>query len=800
MRRLALVLALGGVAATVSLGGSARADEERGVKRFETQVANLEDAIARLVREYANPLALVRKFPHQTRLIDAHVFFDLGNFENAAIVLMDVLDDPAFRGDLDYEATELLLGQALLKIDNPKAARDQFRAVAAGRDPKLAEEARYYLIEMALSDGDIARLRELVAQFGGTASSDRTRFALGKAYLQLNEPDKAILWLKVVSPQSEFFTRARYYLGAAYTAKQQYADALAVFAGLTTGPAADDEAQELKDLSWLAVGRLQSETGDLRTALISYQNIGRNSPHYEVALYEMAWTYIKLEQYDRALLTVDVLLLTVQDEQINVDAHVLRGRLNVMMNDYDEAMDSYSAIVDRFAPVRNELVRFTRDPADIQRYFQWLLERREGQAALKAPLSVRTSKWVESTEDIGRVASVFDRISGESSDIAEAAGIGHDLEKLLSSRNRVELFPNLRDGWTRALALQNRLVLMSSQVLDAEAALVMGKLSREDATELAELIAYRRSLDEKVKTLPQTFEAYDRRQAVMNQRFADLARKQFMVEQNLAEVQRQLLAIERYLDDKQFSDAPRDKLPAEREAGIRADIESEKKELTGLFEQLKALKRTIDLEARSVGTGDDASTGERGLRLALLDAHRREQGFYSRVGLRLGGGTDQELASYGALRQRIGAAIANLDGLIASIDEEVASKTAELRATVSRELGSLAGYQGEVAIYDGEGRDLARDMGEELFRRAQGRMNDVVLEADVGILDVVWEKKQQSTRELTHINDERAKRLTSLSDDMQALREGAADEQRGTSSAPPAAPPDDGADGDEEAP
>lgn len=236
MRRLGLALATGVLVAGAALGGAASAEEERGVRRFESQVANLEDAIGRLVREFANPLAIVRKFPHQTRLIDARVFYDLGNYENAAIVLMDVLDDPAFRGDLEYESAELLLGQALLKIDNPKAARDQFSAVAKGRDAKLAEEARYYLIEMALSDGDTARLKELVAQFGGTASSDRTRFGLGKAYLQLNDPDKAILWLKVVSPQSEFFTRARYYLGAAYTAKKQYTDALSIFSGLTGGP------------------------------------------------------------------------------------------------------------------------------------------------------------------------------------------------------------------------------------------------------------------------------------------------------------------------------------------------------------------------------------------------------------------------------------------------------------------------------------------------------------------------------------------------------------------------------------
>ena len=771
------LLALSVVAVAPAASGD-EGDDRPSVKRYTAQLTNVEDAIGRLAREFASPLAIVRKFPFQKRIIDARVFFERGNFESAAIVLLDVIDNPAFAGNPEFESAQFLLGECLLKIGNPKAAHEMLLAVSRGRDASLAEQARFHLIEMALGSGDQGELRSLVEAMGGGASSDRTRYGLGKAYLRLSDPDKAILWLGLVGAQSPLYPQARYYLGVAHTEKKQFPAALEIFRSLTAVPGDTAELVELRDLAWLGVGRILVESGDVPTALTSYQNIGRNSPHYEVALYEMAWAYIKQEQYDKALLTVDVLLLTVQDEQVNVDAHVLRGRLNVMMNDYDEAMDSYTAIINQFAPIRNELARFTREPEDIQRYFQWLLERKTAGASaggLSAPLSERTSKWIESTRDIGRVAAVFDRISGESRDIREARDVGEDLERILSSRNRVEIFPNLRDGWARALVLANRLVILSSAMLDAQSEIVRGRLAAADAAELDELLVWRRGLDDKARKLPTTFEAYDERQGQTASRYRDLDRKNFMVGQGLAEVKRQLLALERYVDDKQYADDG-EKLSVEREAEIRREIEREKAALQDLFDELTALKKSIESESRRVGTGDIATQGEESLKQALLAAHQREGAFYERVGLRLGGKLEGEFRHYAELRRRIAEAMGRLDGVVAAIDEEVGAKAAELRAQVSHELGALRGFAGEVAGYDTEGRDLARVMGEELFQRAQSRMDQVVLEADVGLLDVVWEKKQQATRELQKVNEQRAKRIGQLSTDLEALKAGAGDD------------------------
>ena len=764
----------------VLVAPAARADGP-SPKRFATQLANLEAAADRVVREYTNPQAVFRKFPNQRRLLDARVFYELHQYENAAMLLLDVVERPDFQNDLDFEATELLLGECLLKIDNPRAAQGYFLRVAqTARDPQLAEEARLNLLEAALASASDDKIKEAVAELGGNVTSDRTRYGLGKAYLRLDEPDKTIQWMQVIAPQSELYTKARFYLGAAYAAKGQYDLALEVYRALTTTTGEEPDTVELRDQAWLAVARLLVQRGAIELALTTYQNIGRNSPHYEEALYEMSWAYINQEKYDKALQTVEVLLLNVKDEQVDIDAHVLRGQLNVMINEYEEALASYQTIVDRYAPIRNELARFTKNPEDVQRYFKWVLDRKSKLAALQSPLSESTVKWLESTADFSRVASVFDRIATERQDIKEARATGEELEQILSAKNRVEMFPELRDGWSKALVLENQLVRLATDMNDRQAEVVQGRLAAGDESEQRELVAYRRRLEDQAARLPQSFEAYQKRQAQTAFKYRELERKHFFVEQNIAEVERQLLAIEKFLNQKQFSDDPvggeRGKMSPEREAGLRRDIEAEKQSLQGLYGELTDLKREIQVAMKSIGTGDEASQGEQSLKSELMAAIAKEGQFYDRVGPRLSDKVGKDFALYSDLRSRMALSIASLDGVIADIDQEVGTKTREIVGTVRGEIESLDGYQVEVQGLDGEGRQIAQQLGADFFARAAVRMDRVVLEADVGLLDVMYARKQDKTAELGRLSDDRNRRLKQLQQDLDSIKQGAADE------------------------
>jgi tetratricopeptide (TPR) repeat protein len=774
--------------AIAPLSGQGALAQEVGPKRFETDLGNLESAVERLSKTYDNPLAVLRKFPNQKRLLDARIFFELQQYENAAMLLFDVLERPDFQTDLEFEATQLLLGECLLKVDNPRGARELFRRVSKGRDRALAEEARLLLLEIALTDGSDAALREAVNDMGQNASSDRTRYGLGKARLRLGDFDQAISWLQVIPPQSELYHRARFYLGAAYIAKGQTDLGLEVFRALTAIQGTDPLTQELRDQAWLAVGRLLVERGATDLALTSYQNIDRNSPHYEDAVYEMSWAYVNQEKYDKALQTVEVLLLTVENDQKEIDAYVLRGRLNVMMQEYDEALGSYQNILDRFAPIRNELARFTKNPEEVQKYFRWLLDRRSGLADLKSPLSDKTVKWLESTADFSGVATVFDRIAAERQDIEEAQHLGEELSGMLSGNNRVEMFPELRQGWSKALVLENRLVLLATEMLDLQNERIRDRLGEREKAELAELVAWRRKLEAQAARLPTTYDAYEARQEAVLQRYREIEKKHFMVEQTIEEVQRQLKAIETYLNDKQYADDGK-KMPAEREAGLRKDIEGEKVELTSMYNDLLELKREIQRDLGAVGTGDEATRGEDNLKASLLDALEREGNFYDGVGARGGGTIAKDFEVFGGLRGRVVRAIGRLDGVISAIDKEVGTKTAELVELVRRESKNLASYDGEVEVYEGEGRAIAMRLGEEFFARAMSTMDMVVLDADVGLLDVVWARKSEKTQELQRINDDRARRIRQLQQDLDSIKSGAADEVSEQVAPPPPTAP-----------
>jgi len=777
---LALTLAL-------ACGGARAADPDGGTRKLATQLGNLEDAVDVLVRSYANPTAIVRQFPNERRLVDARVFYELGQYENAAMLLFDVLDRPDFRGHLEYEATQLLLGDCLLRMNNPQAARELFLKVAQGRDPHLSEEARLFLLELALGNprSSEATLRRAVDDLPGTPTSDRTRYGLGKAHLRLGDLDRAIELLEEIGPASPLYYRSRFYVGAALVAKGQVDLALEVFRMLTLTRGQDRVAQELRDQAWLAVGRLLVQRGDFDVALTSYQHIDRHSPHYEAAVYEMSWAYINQDKLDKALQTVEVLLLTVQDEQRAIDAQVLRGQLSAMLRDYDEALASYQTIIDRFAPVRGELAELGRDPEAVQRYFRWLLERNQALGRLRSPVSEKTGRWLESISDFERVGAVFDRIAAERQDIETAHTAGETLGKMLAAGNRVEMFPELRHGWTQALVLGNQLVLIAGQVLDRQHADARDRLEGDERDELARIVSERRRLEDEARRLPTSFEAFQARQDEVGRRYRELEKKRFLVEESIDEVQRQLLGVETYLNNKQYADDG-DKLSPEQEASLRADIGAEKTRLEALYDELTGLRREIELETRSVGVGDEATQSEDELKAELRAAIAREGGLWERVGARLGGSVERDLRARGELITRALTAVERLGSVVAAIDREVGDKTAALLKVVRGELGDLEGYRARVGALDAEGRRLAGEMGDAFFERALGRLDQVVLEANVGLLDVMWARKSEKSVALQELGEERARRLRQLQLDLESIKSGAA-EEAAEKVAPPAA-------------
>ncbi|MEZ4265162.1 MAG: tetratricopeptide repeat protein [Myxococcota bacterium] len=732
---------------------------EASVRSFDLRLTNVERAVDRLVREYQNPVAVMRAHPLESRLIESRVLFDTSNWEGAAIMLIDLVENPKFRVMPEYSSSLLMLGRSLRKLSNTRAAERYFTMAANGTDAVIADEARFHLIEMALDGGNDAKLRQLVSAMSGGASA-RTRYAIGKSLVHLGDFNRAGEILQALAQDSEFGPRARYYLAVVHTARKDYGAATREFAALAA-LTDDGSGGEVRDLAHVALGRLEMEAGDLLASVTSYQRVARHSPSYDVALYEMAWAYIKGEQYDKGLSTLDALLLTVKDPEMDVEAHSLRGQLNIYLNDYESAVESFETIVARFAPIRNELERFTQDSQNITRYFEWLLDRHSSRADLNAPLTARTAAWLETAGDMRRVTALFDQLGVERRDIEGTRDLAQDLERIVGSRGRVELFPGLKAGWSQSIVLGNQLVALSSAMLDFQEQQVASHLGPAEQAELAPLTAWRRQLEERFSKLPMTFGQYEEREERVDQRFVDLKRQAFLVGQRLKEVRQELLAFERYVNDKQFKEDQR-RFSAERERELRGALATEKDELEQLYRELSGLERELEVEAERVGTGDAATQGEADLREALITAHKREGLFLERSQAARAAGQQATFEELGNFRERIWTGVGRLDQVIGAIDGNVSAQTADLLTQIRAASGELDDYGVDASQYELSGRELAREVGQQLFAEAQNRMKTVVLKAEVGLIDVAWQRKREMTDEIQKLNQERAEKLTKL--------------------------------------
>ena len=224
------------------------------VKVHAAVLGNLENAVTRLSREFRNPVALTRHFPMQRRLIDARVFFELGNYEPASILLYELVERPEFRKNREYANALVLLGRCLRYLGNPLGSRKYLQRAYSKGETRTREEALYHLIDLSLSQGDVRELREIVGS-RTMPRSVKARYAMAKATLYLGDFDRAIELLKSIPAGDPIYVLSRYYLGAAQTALKRYKKAIKTFTQIVAIRPKGDDAKRARDLALFAIGR-----------------------------------------------------------------------------------------------------------------------------------------------------------------------------------------------------------------------------------------------------------------------------------------------------------------------------------------------------------------------------------------------------------------------------------------------------------------------------------------------------------------------------------------------------------------
>ena len=202
------------------------------------------------------------------------------------------------------------------------------------------------------------------------------KYALGKALYKNEQINDAERVFQLVQLSEAEWSRSQYFIGVLNLKRQDYEKAKAFFARVVDRGVkepeklTDSKEKEVYNLARLAVARVLYEQTKLMEARDQYNQVDTDSRAYDAAHYESIWLSIKQGDYKKSLRDLELFMIKQEDVTKGYKAHLLKGRLLILLERFSDAQDSFAEVTDAFLPIRDELERTIKAHPDLESYFQ----------------------------------------------------------------------------------------------------------------------------------------------------------------------------------------------------------------------------------------------------------------------------------------------------------------------------------------------------------------------------------------------------------------------------------------------
>lgn len=322
-------------------------------------------------------------------------------FEEAQRVLYEVVESPRFR-DFDaldeYREAELLLAGALQRLGALRSAwRYLERILDRGVEDPYFGPAYRRAVDVALEGASLAAAIE---RLQGVAPEEilppdahnELLYLKGRERYDAQDWEGATRFFEQVGRRSRFYANARYLQGVVAAQAGRLEDAEDHFCAIASTPDTDQYTFfvdrryfEIRDLTWLALGRVAHEARRPEDAFYYYFQVPQDSDRVASALFEAAWAMYEGDDHDTAVDLLDQLEARFPDSPYVHEATLLRGYVNLARCDFEAADRLFRAFQERFTPVVREIDRILSSPARQDRLFEELLAAERARAERPAP-------------------------------------------------------------------------------------------------------------------------------------------------------------------------------------------------------------------------------------------------------------------------------------------------------------------------------------------------------------------------------------------------------------------------------
>ncbi len=773
----ALRLTLGALVMTAATGASlptARADVldkiATSLTRIESQAVDLEQTI-RAPSEMSRTDDVPRR-----RLIEAQVAYGVGNYADASILLYDVVEH--YPQSSSYHEAVFYLADSLYMKGDSLTARKYFNVVVTqfGDADSNYGKSIERLLELSLRLQDDEGVPELLARLDRIPAARQlpsAPYVRGKFAYFRGQTDDAIRIFGTIDQGNRYYFQARYFLGASYIAKDELASAAKVYYDLLLVAPRDPKQRRVVELTHMALGRIHYHRDQPTEAIEQYLQVSRKSDLFDDALYEVAFVYVKSKQFDKALRALELLEMATggscahEAARVNTvvvmpDVCILKGNLGIRkaqsfiddgkgnpVEEYTTALSIFENARNAYEGPRAELDKIIAANENPQKYFAAVTQDNSFDSGVNIPAVAR--KWLRDQPEVTRVVGLSSDLSSIHKDIDDAEQLIERLDRVISSPNRVNIFPSLAEQRAKVFDMLDSLLDLRLQLAAHERELISRYTSGSEKAELDALAARRKQLTLELESLNGR-DNYAVRLSKARAQYEELDKRAQEVEVQIVSLEAEMVAITKYYNDSRTQSGKR-----MDQSAFDQSIKEINTAIAELRAALDSMRKDLVTAKDEAGAGDDLADDVRRLRAELAMVLEKEHEASERIKSRMSPGDLATANQIGMLAAKIAMVEAVVKRVNQKIEKILDVELAEVRVEIDQEKQDLAQAKGLLAQYESENLALGSEVIGASFATVSKKFYEITIRAEVGIIDVSWAQKEESEDNFNRIDIDSAR-------------------------------------------
>jgi hypothetical protein len=447
------------------------------------------------------------------------------------------------------------------------------------------------------------------------------------------------------------------------------------------------------------------------------------------------------------------------------DGSLLRADLMLRSGQFEKALALYKSVEGKFDPMRDQVDRFLQSTNDPAVYYDKLTADEGTPSDDRLPGEV--VDWAREQAEDQHVFGMIEDVNRSRELIKSGRRTALKLSVVLSGPTRVRAMPELQGRMQQALMYLNRTARARRTLAEG-----MDDVSSEASGELSEVRRQRRELMRRMSFLPVNDGDFARRDESGETQWNKVSQTVQSLTVEADRLNAMVNGLKRVMREADQHGVTTD--PASRER-FRLEIEANERDLVNYRQRIEEYRKAIDLGKAQIGFGDQRYTEDEDVRRRFRELFAREvQLCASGQG---GEGASSYARSIQPLLSRADTIELRLEGQLNGYDEQARAQAQEIQRKVSAEEAVLETSAETLDTLDQQARLLVGEVAMRNFALVRDRLKNVVLRADVGIVQEAWEVREEQRVRVRNLQRERSREENSLNDELREVLDDASEGQ-----------------------